>query len=152
MSTLSSANVTDVNLVLRTHPHASMLNMLIFTHNLGNWLIVYTHCSQLVLLSLWRRKGWVGLGTAHTQGCISPCFLWQTHKLSTTGFDSGSYALQSDMLPLDYCNYCNLAIIRSNNIVTRLPMTGTLRQMTERHNSIYWLCLKVLSTYMWTQN
>ena len=40
MSTLSSANVTDVNLVLkkRTHMHLC-LNMLIFTHNLGNWLI-----------------------------------------------------------------------------------------------------------------
>ena len=41
MSTLSSANVTDVNLVLKecTHMHLC-LNMLIFTHNLGNWLIV----------------------------------------------------------------------------------------------------------------
>ena len=40
MSTLSSANVTDVNLVLkeRTRMHLC-LNMLIFTHNLGNWLI-----------------------------------------------------------------------------------------------------------------
>ena len=40
MSTLSSVNVTDVNLVLkeRTHMHLC-LNMLIFTHNLGNWLI-----------------------------------------------------------------------------------------------------------------
>ena len=40
MSTLSSANVTDVNLVLkeRTHVHLC-LNMLIFTHNLGNWLM-----------------------------------------------------------------------------------------------------------------
>ena len=41
MSTLSSANVTDVNLVLkeRTHMHLC-LNMLIFMHNLGNWLIL----------------------------------------------------------------------------------------------------------------
>ena len=41
MSILSSANVTDVNLVLkeRTHMHLC-LNMLIFTHNLGNWLIL----------------------------------------------------------------------------------------------------------------
>jgi len=41
MSTLSSANVTDVNLVLkeRTHMCQLCLNMLIFTHNLGNWLI-----------------------------------------------------------------------------------------------------------------
>ena len=40
MSTLSSANVTDVNLVLkeRTHMHLR-INMLIFTHNLGNWLM-----------------------------------------------------------------------------------------------------------------
>ena len=40
MSTLSSANVTDVNLVLKecTHMHLC-INMLIFTHNLGNWLI-----------------------------------------------------------------------------------------------------------------
>ena len=40
MSTLSSANVTDVNLVLKEHTHMCLcLNMLIFTHNLGNWLI-----------------------------------------------------------------------------------------------------------------
>ena len=41
MSTLSSANVTDVNLVLKECTHMRLcLNMLIFTHNLGNWLIV----------------------------------------------------------------------------------------------------------------
>ena len=40
MSTLSSANVTDVNLVLKECTHMRLcLNMLIFTHNLGNWLI-----------------------------------------------------------------------------------------------------------------
>ena len=37
---LSSANVTDVNLVLKERTHMRLcLNMLIFTHNLGNWLI-----------------------------------------------------------------------------------------------------------------
>ena len=41
MSTLSSANVTDVNLVLKERTHMRLcLNMLIFTHNLGNWLII----------------------------------------------------------------------------------------------------------------
>jgi len=40
MSTLSSANVTDVNLVLKERTHMRLcLNMLIFTNNLGNWLI-----------------------------------------------------------------------------------------------------------------
>jgi len=40
MSTLSSANVTDVNLVLKERSHMRLcINMLIFTHNLGNWLI-----------------------------------------------------------------------------------------------------------------
>ena len=40
MSTLSSANVTDVNLVLKERSHMRLcLNMLIFTHNLGNWLV-----------------------------------------------------------------------------------------------------------------
>ena len=40
MSTLSSANVTDVNLVLKERTHMRLcLNMLIFTHNVGNWLI-----------------------------------------------------------------------------------------------------------------
>ena len=44
MSTLSSANVTDVNLVLKERAHMRLcINMLIFTHNLGNWLIV-TQC------------------------------------------------------------------------------------------------------------
>ena len=42
MSTLSSANVTDVNLVLKECTHMRLcLNMLIFTHNVGNWLILY---------------------------------------------------------------------------------------------------------------
>ena len=41
MSTLSSANVTDCNLVLKERTHMRLcLNMLIFTHNLGNWLII----------------------------------------------------------------------------------------------------------------
>ena len=41
MSTLSSVNVTDINLVLKERTHMRLcLNMLIFTHNLGNWLIV----------------------------------------------------------------------------------------------------------------
>ena len=40
MSTLSSANVTDVNLVLKERTHMCLcINMQIFTHNLGNWLI-----------------------------------------------------------------------------------------------------------------
>jgi len=40
MSILSSANVTDVNLVLKERTHMRLcLNMLIFTHNLGNWLM-----------------------------------------------------------------------------------------------------------------
>ena len=40
MSTLSSATVTDVNLVLKERTHMRLcLNMLIFTHNLGNWLM-----------------------------------------------------------------------------------------------------------------
>jgi len=38
MSTLSSANVTDVSQKERTHMRLC-LDMLIFTHNLGNWLI-----------------------------------------------------------------------------------------------------------------
>ena len=41
MSTLSSANITDVNLVLKERTHMCLcINMLIFTHNLGNWLIL----------------------------------------------------------------------------------------------------------------
>ena len=35
-------NVTDVNLVLKERTHMRLcINMLIFTHNLGNWLIRY---------------------------------------------------------------------------------------------------------------
>jgi len=49
MSTLSSANVTDVNLILKERTHMLLcLNMLIFTHNLGNWLITLGY----VLISL----------------------------------------------------------------------------------------------------
>ena len=40
MSTISSANVTDVNLVLKERTHMRpCINMLIFTYNLCNWLI-----------------------------------------------------------------------------------------------------------------
>ena len=42
---LSSANVTDVNLVLKEPTHMRLcINMLIFTHNLGNWLIAMFSC------------------------------------------------------------------------------------------------------------
>jgi len=48
MSTLSSANVTDVNLVLKERTHMRLcINMLIFTHNLGNWLIISDRCQKL---------------------------------------------------------------------------------------------------------
>jgi len=53
MSTLSSANVTDVNLVLKEHTHMRLcINMLIFTHNLGNWLIGYTVTMLLELVHI----------------------------------------------------------------------------------------------------
>ena len=43
MSIISSVNVTDVNLVLKEHTHMRLcINMLIFMHNLGNWLISET--------------------------------------------------------------------------------------------------------------
>ena len=43
MSTLSSANVIDVNLVLKERTHMRLcINMLIFMHNLGNWLIYFS--------------------------------------------------------------------------------------------------------------
>jgi len=43
MSILSSANVMDVNLVLKERTHMPLcLNMLIFTHNLGNWLMTFS--------------------------------------------------------------------------------------------------------------
>ena len=57
MSTLSSANVTDVNLVLKERTHMRLcLNMLIFTHNLGNWLICVVAGAQLTDLN----KTWLG--------------------------------------------------------------------------------------------
>jgi len=55
MSTLSSAIVTDVNLVLKERNHMRLcINMLIFTHNLGNWwrLNAITHtCSLYVFIN-----------------------------------------------------------------------------------------------------
>ena len=61
MSALSSANVTDVNLVLKERTHMRLcLSMLIFTHNLhvSNWLIAqlqYTiqHRTVLVIFILY---------------------------------------------------------------------------------------------------
>ena len=53
MSTLSSANVTDVNLVLKERTHMRLcLNMLIFTHNLGNWLMGDNAVGSLMYLIL----------------------------------------------------------------------------------------------------
>ena len=55
MSTLSSANVTDVNLVLKERIHMRLcLNMLIFTHNLGNWLIIESRSVQLLATILYK--------------------------------------------------------------------------------------------------
>ena len=52
MSTLSSANVTDVNLVLKERTHMRLcVNMLIFTHNLGNWLMMTTLLLQNAVTS-----------------------------------------------------------------------------------------------------
>ena len=52
MSTLSFANVTDVNLVLKERTHMRLcLNMLIFTHNLGNWLYKPDRCLTQTLRS-----------------------------------------------------------------------------------------------------
>ena len=67
MSTLSSANVTDVNLVLKECTHMRLcLNMLIFMHNLGNWLTVNTgvgghvdliyHCHLPILTDIMEAK------------------------------------------------------------------------------------------------
>ena len=54
MSTLSSANVTDVNLVLKERTHMRLcINMLIFTHNLGNWLIV---CDVMKLFTIFEQN------------------------------------------------------------------------------------------------
>jgi len=47
MSILSSANVTDVNLVLKERTHMRLcFNIVIFTHNLGNWLMVTSMSRQ----------------------------------------------------------------------------------------------------------
>ena len=56
MSTLSSANVTDVNPVLKERTHMRLcINMLIFTHNLGNWLIKATATMGASVLSKQRK-------------------------------------------------------------------------------------------------
>jgi len=58
MSTLSSANVTDVNLVLKEHTHMCLcINMLIFTHNLGNWLMLACVLLCVTLCGCWCRTG-----------------------------------------------------------------------------------------------
>jgi len=52
MSALSSANVTDVNLVLKKRTHMRLcLNMLIFTHTLGNWLMTLKVSVRLLVLA-----------------------------------------------------------------------------------------------------
>ena len=97
MSTLSSANVTDVNLVLkeRTHMHLC-LNMLIFTHNLGNWLIhayyiygfhgFYQSVCLLLIHTLWCTSSCL---CSHTWSAgvkchpVSPCGLANDFTVST---------------------------------------------------------------------
>ena len=57
MSTLSSANVTDVNLVLKERTHMRLcINMLIFTHNLGNWLITVIHLHLHMSITVIQRE------------------------------------------------------------------------------------------------
>ena len=75
MSTLSSANVTDVNLVLKERTHMRLcLNMLIFTHNLGNLLIaVIIVATTRKALNLWSRPM-----TSHpvSRSGVIVAFLW----------------------------------------------------------------------------
>ena len=62
MSTLSSANVTDVNLILKERTHMRLcLNMLIFTHNLRNWLIMSNYLYVQHWWLLWLRTADGGL-------------------------------------------------------------------------------------------
>jgi len=58
MSTFSSANITDGNLVLKEHTHRikikySMHQYSIRLHNLGNWLIIgmYVFIPAIILLT-----------------------------------------------------------------------------------------------------
>ena len=53
MNTFSYANVTDVNLVLKERTRMRLcLNMLIFTHNLGNWLIIIVNYKSMQPVNL----------------------------------------------------------------------------------------------------
>ena len=52
MSTFSSVNITDDNLVLKEHTHIikikySMHQYSICLHNLGNWLMLHYLCSVM---------------------------------------------------------------------------------------------------------
>ena len=109
MSILSSANVTDVNLVLKERTHMPLcLNMLIFTHNLGNWLIVVigpdllelfrdvTHLCVKVVLS----GGNDGFGTAQC-----PC---HCHKNRSTAASTNSRTVS-----LKHCHSCALKVCSS---------------------------------------
>ena len=69
MSTLSSANVTDVNLVLKERTHMRLcINMLISTHNLGNWLIIVVVVVAIVIIiiKMWLEWHYRCMGTLHT--------------------------------------------------------------------------------------
>ena len=58
MSTLSSANITDVNLVLKERTQMRLcINMLIFTHNLGNSPIArLSHSHSLTIVTARKTK------------------------------------------------------------------------------------------------
>ena len=73
MSTLSSANVTDVNLVLKERSHMRLcLNMLIFTNNLGNWLMILSVFQSSSLFSRWNERP--GMEMTH--------LLWRHYRAS----------------------------------------------------------------------
>ena len=75
MSTLSSANVTDVNLVLKERTHMRLcINMLIFTHNVGNWLVnIILFCPPSSLMFIFQQQQ-TGLSVTafctHLQGVL----------------------------------------------------------------------------------
>jgi len=67
---------------------------------------VYYYSAPKLIYILPSHGGWKAksIWAAHVQDCTLQWFLWQTHKLSTVGFDAGILAQQSGMLPLDHCD------------------------------------------------
>ena len=143
MSTLSSANVTDVNLVLKERTHTRLcLNMLIFTHNLGNWLIALSH--NITVHCQYISDCEVLLSVVHiVVGVVDPIVVW-TVQPQRARLPAGTDPGRECTMPLHITIYTSYYTIQQENMcidimpMTYWPETGNSCRISGTRNNPLW--------------